>query len=105
MFVPPNSPPTNLRVYPPAFSRHFRTITFDVRGERGLEGGIADLTVDVVALLEHLNVRKAHVLGVRLIGGFVAQQLGLERPDLVDRLTSCARATVVGVQRPCPRGH
>jgi len=69
----------------PAFSRHFRTITFDVRGERDLKGGVADLTADVVALLEHLNVRKAHVLGTSL-GGFVAQELALERPDLVDKL-------------------
>src|ERR671917_161021 len=69
----------------PAFSRHFRTITFDVRGERALEGGVADLTADVVALLEHLSVKKAHVLGTSL-GGFVAQELALERPDLVERL-------------------
>jgi 3-oxoadipate enol-lactonase len=69
----------------PAFSRHFRTITFDVRGERNLPNGVADLTADVVALLEHLGVRKTHVLGTSL-GGFVAQELALERPDLVDRL-------------------
>lgn len=67
----------------PAFSRHFRTVTFDVRGE--LEGGVGDLAADVVALLDHLGVRKAHVLGTSL-GGFVAQHLALERPDLVDRL-------------------
>lgn len=69
----------------PALSRHFRTITFDVRGERELEGGVADLAADVVALLDHLGVRKAHVLGTSL-GGFVAQHLALERPDLVDKL-------------------
>ena len=69
----------------PALSRHFRTITFDVRGERDLEGGVSDLVADVVALLDHLRVRKAHVLGTSL-GGFVAQDLALERPDLVDRL-------------------
>jgi 3-oxoadipate enol-lactonase len=69
----------------PALSRHFRTISFDARGERELEGGVADLVADVVALLDHLNVRKAHVLGTSL-GGFVAQELALERPDLVDRL-------------------
>ena len=69
----------------PAFSRHFRTITFDVRGERALKGGVADLSAYVVALLEHLNVRKTHVLGTSL-GGFVAQELALERPDLVDKL-------------------
>jgi pimeloyl-ACP methyl ester carboxylesterase len=69
----------------PAFSRHFSTITFDVRGERALRNGVADLVAEVVNLLEHLGVEKAHVLGTSL-GGFVAQELALERPDLVDRL-------------------
>ena len=69
----------------PALSRHFRTITFDARGERELKGGVADLAADVVALLDHLKVRKAHILGTSL-GGFVAQELALRRPDLVDRL-------------------
>src|ERR671914_677394 len=69
----------------PAFSRHFRTITFDVRGERSLENGVGDLVGEVVSLLDHLGVGKAHVLGTSL-GGFVAQELALVRPDLVDRL-------------------
>ena len=69
----------------PALSRHFRTITFDARGERDLEGGVSDLVDDVVALLDHLRVGKAHVLGTSL-GGFVAQELALKRPDLVDQL-------------------
>ena len=69
----------------PAFARHFRTITFDVRGERRLENGVGDLAQEVVSLLNHLGVKKAHVLGTSL-GGFVAQELALTRPDLVDRL-------------------
>src|ERR671921_402300 len=69
----------------PALSRHFRTITFDVRGERTLENGVHDLVSDVVSLLDHLGIKKAHVLGASL-GGFVGQKLALERPDLVDRL-------------------
>jgi pimeloyl-ACP methyl ester carboxylesterase len=70
----------------PALSRHFSTVTFDARrGERDLEDGVSDLAADVVALMEHLNVRKAHVLGTSL-GGFVAQELAIKRPDLVDGL-------------------
>jgi 3-oxoadipate enol-lactonase len=69
----------------PAFSRHFRTITFDIRGERRLEDGVDDLVREVVSLLDHLGVKKAHVFGTSL-GGFVGQKLALLRPDLVDRL-------------------
>jgi 3-oxoadipate enol-lactonase len=69
----------------PAFSRHFKIITFDIRGERNLDEGVSDLASEVVALMDHLHIRKAHILGTSL-GGFVAQELAIERPDLVDRL-------------------
>ena len=69
----------------PALSNHFRTIAFDVRGEQSLSYGVADLSAEVVTLLDHLGIEKAHVLGTSL-GGFVAQELALERPDLVDKL-------------------
>jgi 3-oxoadipate enol-lactonase len=87
----------------PAFSRHFRTITFDARGERDLEGGVSDLVDDVVALLDHLRVRKAHVLGTSL-GGFVAQELALKRPDLVDQLVLvCTSYGGRGLETMSPR--
>ncbi len=69
----------------PTLSRHFRAVSFDVRGEPDPAQSIADLSAEAVALLEHLEVRKAHILGTSL-GGFVAQRLALDRPDLVDRL-------------------
>ena len=83
----------------PALSRHFRTITFDVRGEQNLAGGVGDLSAEAVALLEHLGTEKAHVLGTSL-GGFVAQELALDRPDLVDRLVLVC--TSYGVREPEP---
>ena len=83
----------------PTLSRHFRTITFDIRGEQSLSHGVADLCAEVVALLDHLGVEKTHVLGTSL-GGFVAQKLALERPDLVDRLVLVC--TSYGAREPQP---
>jgi pimeloyl-ACP methyl ester carboxylesterase len=83
----------------PTLSRHFRTITFDIRGEHSLPRGVADLCAEVVALLDHLGVEKTHVLGTSL-GGFIAQKLALERPDLVDRLVLVC--TSYGAREPQP---
>ena len=66
----------------PDLSRRFAVITFDARrrSDRGL--GVGDLAGDVADLLAHLRVNNAHVLGASL-GGFVAQELALWRPELV----------------------
>jgi 3-oxoadipate enol-lactonase len=69
----------------PALSRRFRVITFDPRSPRDPEHGVAELARDAAALLDRLGVARAHVLGASL-GGFVAQELALARPDLVERL-------------------
>ncbi|RMF57426.1 MAG: alpha/beta fold hydrolase [Calditrichaeota bacterium] len=74
----------------PAFSSYFRTIIFDNRGvgKSSKPPGpysIEQMTVDLVALLDHLNIPKTHVLGFSL-GGYIALELAISSPERVDRL-------------------
>ena len=81
----------------PALSRHFRTIVFDNRGVGKTDKpdepySVPLMASDAAGLLGALGIQKAHVIGVSL-GGYIAQELALKHPDLVDRLvlmaTSC----------------
>lgn len=69
----------------PALSKHYQVITIDLRGHGDSGSGTERLTIpamagDVVALLDHLGLASAHVVGFSL-GGMVAQQLALDAPD------------------------
>jgi 3-oxoadipate enol-lactonase len=71
-------------------AQRFRVIRYDPRGEgRSPEPPgpyeIADLGDDVLALLNRLDIERAHVGGVSL-GGMVAMWLAANAPDRVDRL-------------------
>ncbi len=70
----------------PHLARKFRVVRMDLRGHG--ESGIprvdqpltlARLTQDVLELLDHLGVDKAHLLGVSG-GGYLAQQLAIHHP-------------------------
>ena len=68
-------------------AEHYRVIAFDNRGLGGSERGKGRLTVasmaeDAAALLQALEVPKAHLLGWSL-GSAIAQELALEYPELV----------------------
>jgi len=70
--------------------RDFDVITFDHRGvgaSSRLEGEIttAEMATDAAALLDALGVPSAHVLGISM-GGMIAQELALARPELVRTL-------------------
>lgn len=74
----------------PLLARHFQVITFDNRGAGQSDKPAGPysaqmLADDTAGLLDALGIRPATVLG-HSMGGFVAQQLALSRPDLVGRL-------------------
>jgi 3-oxoadipate enol-lactonase len=70
--------------------RDFEVLAYDHRGvgaSSRLEGPltIAQLAQDAAGLLDALGIASAHVLGISM-GGMVAQELVLARPDLVRTL-------------------
>ncbi len=71
-------------------AEHFTLIMPDNRGIGRSEAKrpphtLSDLTSDLVELLDHLQVERAHVMGISL-GGIIAQQLAIEHPSRVSRL-------------------
>src|SRR5262245_267054 len=75
----------------PEFSRHFRCITYDMRGIGESEVTTPDYTVkdmarDAFSLLDGLEVERAHVAGYSL-GGCIGQEMALEAPGRVGTLS------------------
>ena len=74
----------------PALAQRFQVITFDNRGA-GRTGApdkpysIAGMAEDTAALMDHLGIERAHVLGFSM-GGMIAQELALTEPGRVSRL-------------------
>jgi 3-oxoadipate enol-lactonase len=73
-----------------AVEQHFRVVRYDTRGHGDspvpqAPYTIDDLADDVVALLDHLGVEKAHFVGLSL-GGMTGMRLAARNPERVDRL-------------------
>ncbi|MBX7220157.1 MAG: alpha/beta hydrolase [Blastocatellia bacterium] len=74
----------------PDFAKHFQTIIYNPRGV-GTSGinstphSIKLYAEDVAGLITGLGLSKVHVLGTSM-GGFIAQELALHFPQLVEKL-------------------
>ena len=76
--------------------RHFRLVLVDNRGVGHSDRSagsftVADMAGDIVAVLDAAGLRRAHVLGASL-GGLVAQELAITRPERVDGLVLACTA-------------
>lgn len=74
----------------PGLAKEFQVIAFDNRGAGQTDKPDGPYTVQMLAadtagLLDALGIRQAAVMG-HSMGGFVAQELALNRPDLVGKL-------------------
>ena len=71
-----------------ALQSRYRVITFDNREDMTVEPvyPIPQLADDAVALLDHLGIERAHVVGPS-VGSLVAQEMALRHPERVRSLT------------------
>jgi len=78
------------------FKNHFRVTTFDSRGAGQTttsEGPYTStlMAQDTLALMEKLNIPKAHIVG-HSMGGCIAQQIAIHHPEKCDKLVlTCSR--------------
>jgi pimeloyl-ACP methyl ester carboxylesterase len=89
-------------------SADFRTLAHDNRdtGESDPETSpysIADMAGDAVAFLQALGIQHAHVMGLSM-GGFIAQYIALDHPEVVDRLVLVGTSPAAGqaLNNPLP---
>ena len=73
------------------FPAYFKTITYDVRGHGQSEKAKPPYSVplfakDLKALLNNLELEKAHIVGLSM-GGWIAFQFAIDYPEMVDSLT------------------
>src|SRR4051794_12257141 len=74
----------------PELSERLSLILTDNRGVGESEPlrqaeSLRDYTADLIELMDHLQLEKAHVLGLSL-GGMIARRLAADHPDRIDRL-------------------
>lgn len=73
------------------FAQQYRTIRYDLRsyGQSQVPAGPFAFYEDPAALLQHLGINKAHVIGASF-GGKIALDFALAHPTMIDSLTLVA---------------
>lgn len=80
----------------------FHVLRYDTRGHGGSSAPpgpytIAQLGADVLALLDHLDIARAHVVGLSM-GGVIAQWLGVHAPGRIQKLVLANTASQIGTR-------
>jgi 3-oxoadipate enol-lactonase len=83
-----------------SFTPHFRVVRYDTRGHGQSDtlsqnASVAELGGDVVRLLDHLGVERAHFVGLSM-GGQTGMWLGANRGERIRRLVLCNTAALIG---------
>lgn len=78
------------------FSRYYRCIAYNARGyppsdvpEDDVRYSVERAADDIVAVLDHLGLDRAHIVGLSM-GGFATLHLGMRHPERARSLTICA---------------
>lgn len=79
-------------------AKHFRVIAFDNRASGRSDTpdkkySIREMADDAIGLLDHLRIKKCHVIG-HSMGGYIAQELAIYYPERVGKLILEATAPV-----------
>lgn len=98
-----NSLGTDFRIWQdvvPAFMDRFRIVLYDKRGH-GLSDAppapysLDDHADDLIALLDHLKIEKAALVGLS-VGGMISQRIAVRAPERVQAITLCCTAAKIG---------
>jgi len=93
----------NIRMWDPqidALCPHLRVVRYDIRGHGNSEASKPPLTIerlgrDLLALMDHLQIARAHVCGLSL-GGLIAQYFVIHHPERVERAVFANTAARLG---------
>ncbi len=84
----------------PIFQEHFRVLRYDTRGHGQSvmcngAASLAELGEDVIGLMDHLGIARAHVCGSSL-GGMTGLWMAIHHPARLERLVVCNAAPLLG---------